>query len=157
MSCEEIRALLEEGSTSQEVMAHLAGCRACAAHAALLAQLAGLSPASGGQKPGWVSQLPHPSWLWRKPGTYLPLLLGLGFLAAGLELSGPETGLPAHEELELLARAFWQVTGLSVGEALFAACRQAASAWGPAVAAAAVGLGVSGALLLRWAGLKVRA
>lgn len=157
MSCEEVLALLEEGTTNQEVMAHLATCQACAAHAALLAQLRGLAPAAGERKPGWVWQLPHPSWLWRKPGTYLPLVLGLGSLALGLSFFGFGAGLPARDELDVLARAFWEVTGFAVGEALFAACRQVSNAWGPGLAVAMLVLGVSGVLLLRWVGSKVRA
>ncbi len=157
MSCEEVQALLEEGSRQEEVMAHVATCGVCAAHAALLTQLQGLEPAGADQRAPWVSRLPHPPWLWQKPATYLPLFLGLGLLVLGLGLSGLGKGLPAQEELGLLARAFWEVTGLAVGEALLVICRQAASAWGGGVTAAAVGLGIGGVLLLRWVALKVRA
>lgn len=157
MSCEEVQALLEEGSRQEEVLAHLATCDVCAAHAALLAQLRVLTPEGAEQKAPLVSRLPHPPWLWQKPATYLPLTLGLGFLVTGLLLSGVGKGLPAHEELGLLARTFWEVTGLAVGQAFVVFCRQAASAWGPSLAAAALALGVAGVLLLRWVALKVRA
>ncbi len=155
MSCEEVQTLLEEGSRQEQVTAHVARCGVCAAHAALLEQLRGLAPREEQQARGWFSRLPHPGWLWRKPQTYLPLVLGLGSLIAGLSALG--RGLPGREELGLLARAFWEVTGLSVGEALLAATRAAASVWGSGLAIAAAGLGLLGLLLLRWVGVKVRA
>lgn len=157
MSCEDVQALLEEGSRDKEVMAHVTACRVCAAHAALLTQLKGLAPRSEAQRAPWLFRLPHPSWLWQKPQTYLPLILGLGSLATGLGLSGLGKGLPAQEELGLLARTFWEVTGLSLGQALLTATGAIAAAWGPAVAVAAVGMGLLGAWLSFWVILKVRA
>ncbi|MFN3413314.1 MAG: hypothetical protein ACK42L_04550 [Thermoanaerobaculum sp.] len=155
MSCEDVQTLLEEGNSQEQVVAHLAHCEVCAAHAALLDALRGLAFREVEQPRQWVSRLPHPFWLWRKPQTYLPLVLGLGSLAAGLSSLG--RGLPGREELGLLTRAFWEVTGLSVGEALLAASRAAASVWGSGLAIAAAGLGLLGVLVLRWVGLKVRA
>nr|BAL56784.1 hypothetical protein HGMM_F42G09C10 [uncultured prokaryote] len=155
MSCEEIQGLLEQGTRDEAVTAHVASCGVCAAHAALLRQLGGLAPESEEQQPQWISRLPHPPWLWYKPATYLPLLLG--FSALGFGLAGLGKGLPGQGELGLLARAFWEVTGLAVGEALLIFSRQAASVWGFSPAVAAVGAGVAGVLLLRWGALKVRA
>lgn len=157
MTCEDVQALLEEGSFQEQVSAHLARCEVCAAHAALLDKLRGLAPRQQEQAKGWALRLPHPFWLWRKPQTYLPLVLGLGSLAAGLSLSGLGRGLLGREELGLLARAFWEVTGLAVGEAVLAASRAAATAWGASLTIAAAGLGFLAVLLLRWVALKVRA
>lgn len=145
MSCQKIRIALEEGHLSQEVASHLQQCSACAAHAQLLAALEKLEEPAGPPTPGLVEKLPHPSWLFRLPATYLPLLLGLGFLGVGL---GTLPSWPSGQELALLWQALSETTGYALGEAtarvVVAASRQAGW-WLPAL-----GLGLTGLLLLRW-------
>lgn len=155
MRCEEIQALLEEENQAPEVRQHLTVCSACAGHEALLSHLRQAEPRAERHPSQWAAGLPHPLWLWRKPTTYLPLVAGVVSLAYGfLEL---ERAFPAGDELSLLARTFWEVTGLAVGEALLVASGVAARAWGLLVPVSAATIGVGGVFLLRWARSRARA
>lgn len=154
MRCEEVQALLEEGGQTPEAREHLAVCAVCAAHAALLGQLRRLAPPVVGKPSRWAVSLPHPPWLWRRPATYLPLLVGAGFVTLGWV--GLGRGFPGGQELSLVVRALGEATGLALGEAMLSASRAAAGAWGVPLAASALALALGGVLLLRWARVKVR-
>lgn len=154
MRCEEIQARLDEGKQTAEVRQHLAACPACAAHAALLAHLRQLEPPSEPAPSRWRVDLPHPPWLWRKPATYLPLVMGAASLGYGFWAL--DLALPGGEELSLLGRTLWEVTGLAVGEAVLLAGRMVAEAWGVWVAVWVATSILAGALLVRWARVKVR-
>ncbi|MGC8917529.1 MAG: hypothetical protein ACP5NF_11195 [Thermoanaerobaculum sp.] len=157
MSCEEVQGLLEEGVLTPEGRTHVASCPVCHAHAALLAQLYRLEVPPAPKAGPWVRGLPHPSWLWRKPATYLPLAAGSVTLGCGLVLGASPAGLPGTGELSLLARAFWEVSGMAVGEGLRVVARALATAWGPWVGGAALVLAASGLALLYWVKGQVRA
>lgn len=157
MSCEEVQGLLEEGALTPEARTHAASCPACHAHAALLSQLCRLEVPPAPKAAPWVRGLPHPSWLWRKPATYLPLAAGSVALGGGLVLGASQAGFPGAGELSLLARAFWEVSGMAVGEGLQVVARALAAAWGLWGGGAALVLAASGFALLYWVKGQVRA
>ncbi|MCX7895644.1 MAG: hypothetical protein N2447_06805 [Thermoanaerobaculum sp.] len=137
------------GEPSAEVAAHVASCAPCAAHAALLAQLARLEPKPLTRWPG-TTRLPHPPWIWRQPTTYTTLAAGLLFLGLGIGWWIAAGGVPAGAQLDVLARAWWEGSGMALGEVLQRASQVMALSWGRELLLAAGALLSLGFLLWRW-------
>jgi hypothetical protein len=116
--CRDVREKLEAGAAAddREVAAHLAGCSACRAHAALLHVFGELTPGEADEQTvsRIVAALPPAPWLRRRVAGWLPLAAGVALAAIGLVLSG---GIPAPSVTSALpgaagAVAAWIVSSL---------------------------------------------
>ncbi len=151
MSCREVLEALEAGLAGPEVWEHVASCSRCGAHERLLALLARLSPAPVPSEAFPTEGLPHPRWVFRLPATYLPLVLGLVFLAAGLLGLQVERGWPAAEETRRLLEALAETTGFALSEGVAQVLAGVVSQRAGWVAGwALVAMAVGGLSLLRW-------
>ncbi len=97
------------------VAAHLETCRACQAHAQLLALLASLEPATDEQAAARiVRDLPLAPWQRRRFLTWAPLAAGVALVGAGCALLG---GVPAAGSWSAMAGGAGETVAWLVGRA----------------------------------------
>jgi hypothetical protein len=101
--CRMARQVLEaRGEPEKAMLAHLSGCPACRAHAALLVELSSLAlpEADGRACAAILAALPTPPWrLRRRVAIAFPALAGLGLVGVGAALLG---GPPAPQAVATL-------------------------------------------------------
>ena len=117
-ACSDIqRRIEEEGATDPAVGTHLTTCRACQAHAALVAQLDSLTPAAADDErvASIMAALPLAAWQRRRFWTWLPAAAGFLLAAVGLVLVG---ALPAPTVLGSLPHAAGTLLGWLSSHAL---------------------------------------
>ena len=151
--------MLEGGSVlSLEARAHVASCRQCGAHAALLAVLdrAPVEEAGRVTVSAIMAALPPAPWQRRRVATWLPLAAGVAFVGVGFTLLGGVPAPSAVAELPGVAGGFAAWLGSWLLDAV-AAARGSSDAVRVTLAAEGVWLVLWAALTAVGGGLAVRA
>jgi len=124
-ACTEVREILESGERpgDAQVVAHLDGCPACRAHAALLAALAQVEPGEADEMTvrRVMAALPPAGWQRRRLAAWLPLAAGLALVAGGWLLVGGVPAAGTVAQLPAAAQGVLAWIGASVADALTAA------------------------------------
>jgi len=141
-ACSDVQRKIEEqGTADSTVGTHLAVCKVCQAHAALVSQLDGLIPAAAedARVAAIMASLPLAGWQRRRVWTWLPAAAGFLFAAVGLVLVG---ALPAPTVLGALPQAAGGLLGWLGSHALdtLAAARSGSDALQTVAAAGGLGL-----------------